>query len=351
MSTDQTMDQKIKFLEDKIALADDAGGEARVKKQHDKGKLTARERVNYLLDNDSFVELDKFVEHQNHNFGMEKTKFLGDGVITGYGKIDGRQVFVYAQDFTIFGGALGLAHARKITKIMDMAVQVGCPVIGLSDSGGARIQEGVRGLAGYAEIFLRNVQASGVIPQISAIMGPSAGGAVYSPAMTDFIAMVKNTSYMFITGPDVVKSVTNEEVTQEELGGAEMHSTKSGVAQFAAEDDEDCLKLLRELFTFLPLNNMEDPPVLKCDDPIDRKTNKLTDIIPTNPNKPYDMKEVVSMIVDNEYFFEVAENYAPNIIAGFARLNGKTVGIVGNQPNVLAGVLDIKSSIKVPFVE
>ena len=270
MSNDQTMDQKIKFLEDKIALAEEAGGKDRVDKQHGRGKLTARERIEFILDNESFVELDKFVEHQNYNFGMEKTKFLGDGVITGYGKIDGRQVFVYAQDFTIFGGALGLAHARKITKIMDMAVQVGCPVIGLSDSGGARIQEGVRGLAGYAESFLRNVQASGVIPQLSAIMGPSAGGAVYSPAMTDFIAMVKNTSYMFITGPDVVKSVTNEEVTQEELGGADMHSSQSGVAQFAAENDEDCLNLLRELFTFLPLNNMEDPPILKCDDPIDR---------------------------------------------------------------------------------
>ena len=269
------MDQKIKFLEDKIALAEEAGGKDRVDKQHGRGKLTARERIEFILDNESFVELDKFVEHQNYNFGMEKTKFLGDGVITGYGKIDGRQVFVYAQDFTIFGGALGLAHARKITKIMDMAVQVGCPVIGLSDSGGARIQEGVRGLAGYAEIFLRNVQASGVIPQLSAIMGPSAGGAVYSPAMTDFIAMVKNTSYMFITGPDVVKSVTNEEVTQEELGGADMHSSQSGVAQFAAENDEDCLNLLRELFTFLPLNNMEDPPILKCDDPIDRKLSLI----------------------------------------------------------------------------
>ena len=275
MSNDQTMDQKIKFLEDKIALAEEAGGKDRVDKQHGRGKLTARERIEFILDNESFVELDKFVEHQNYNFGMEKTKFLGDGVITGYGKIDGRQVFVYAQDFTIFGGALGLAHARKITKIMDMAVQVGCPVIGLSDSGGARIQEGVRGLAGYAEIFLRNVQASGVIPQLSAIMGPSAGGAVYSPAMTDFIAMVKNTSYMFITGPDVVKSVTNEEVTQEELGGADMHSSQSGVAQFAAENDEDCLNLLRELFTFLPLNNMEDPPILKCDDPIDRKLSLI----------------------------------------------------------------------------
>ena len=252
MSIDQTMDQKIKFLEDKIASAEEAGGKDRVEKQHNRGKLTARERIDFMLDNDSFVELDKFVEHQNYNFGMEKTKFLGDGVITGYGKIDGRQVFVYAQDFTIFGGALGLAHARKITKIMDMAVQVGCPVIGLSDSGGARIQEGVRGLAGYAEIFLRNVQASGVIPQLSAIMGPSAGGAVYSPAMTDFIAMVKNTSYMFITGPDVVKSVTNEEVTQEELGGAEMHSSQSGVAQFAAENDEDCLTFKRIVHLLTP---------------------------------------------------------------------------------------------------
>ena len=346
MSEEITMEQKIKFLEDKLAKAEEAGGDARVDKQHNQGKLTARERINLLLDNGSFVELDKFVEHQNYNFGMEKTKFLGDGVVTGYGKIDGRQVFVYAQDFTIFGGALGLAHARKITKIMDMAMQVGCPVIGLSDSGGARIQEGVRGLAGYAEIFLRNVQSSGVIPQISAIMGPSAGGAVYSPAMTDFIAMVKNTSYMFITGPDVVKTVTNEEVTSEELGGAVVHTSESGVAQFAAENDEDCLALLRELFTFLPLNNMEDPPSIACDDPIDRKVDKLRDIVPTNPNKPYDMKEVISSIVDNEYFFEVAENYAQNIVVGFARINGKTIGVVGNQPNVLAGVLDIKSSIK-----
>ena len=346
MSEEITMREKIKFLEDKLSKAEEAGGEARVEKQHKQGKLTARERINLLLDNSTFVELDKFVEHQNYNFGMDKTKFLGDGVVTGYGKIDGRQVFVYAQDFTIFGGALGLAHARKITKIMDMAMQVGCPVIGLSDSGGARIQEGVRGLAGYAEIFLRNVQSSGVIPQISAIMGPSAGGAVYSPAMTDFIAMVKNTSYMFITGPDVVKTVTNEEVTSEELGGAVVHTSESGVAQFAAENDEDCLSLLRELFTFLPLNNMEDPPQIKCDDPVDRKVDKLGDIVPTNPNKPYDMKEVITNIVDNEYFFEVAENYAKNIVIGFARINGKTVGVVGNQPNVLAGVLDIKSSIK-----
>tara|TARA_B100000686_G_scaffold34143_2_gene35771 strand:- start:12507 stop:14069 length:1563 start_codon:yes stop_codon:yes gene_type:complete len=346
MEKEPTMEQKIEFLEEKVKKAEEGGGPERIKKQHERGKLTARERIHALLDNGTFVEQGKFVEHQNHNFGMDKTKFMGDGVVTGYGKIDGRQVFVYSQDFTVFGGALGLGHARKITKIMDMAVQVGCPVIGLCDSGGARIQEGIRGLAGYAEIFLRNVQASGVVPQLSAIMGPCAGGAVYSPAMTDFIAMVKDTSYMFITGPDVIKTVTHEEVTSEELGGAVVHSTKSGVAQFAAENDEDCISLLRELFSFLPLNNMEDPPVVQCDDPIDRKVDKLRDIVPVNPNKPYDMKEVIKATVDNEYFFEVAENYAGNIVIGFARLNGKTVGIVGNQPNVLAGVLDIQSSIK-----
>ena len=266
--------------------------------------------------------------------------------VTGSGTIHGRPVFVFSEDFSVMGGSLGEIVAKKILRIMDLALEAKAPVIGIKDSGGARIQEGVRGLAGYAEIFLRNVQSSGVIPQISAIMGPSAGGAVYSPAMTDFIAMVKNTSYMFITGPDVVKTVTNEEVTSEELGGAVVHTSESGVAQFAAENDEDCLSLLRELFTFLPLNNMEDPPQIKCDDPIDRKVDKLGDIVPTNPNKPYDMKEVISNIVDNEYFFEVAENYAKNIVIGFARINGKTIGVVGNQPNVLAGVLDIKSSIK-----
>ena len=340
------MKEKIAILEQKEKDAESGGGEVRIKKQHDSGKLTARERIELLVDKNTFVELDKFVVHKCKDFGMGDKKFLGDGVVTGYGKVEGRQVFVYAQDFTVFGGSLGMEHGRKICKIMDLAMQVGAPVIGLSDSGGARIQEGVESLAGYAEIFCRNVLASGVVPQISAIMGPCAGGAVYSPAITDFTIMVKETSYMFITGPDVIKAVTHEEVNSEDLGGAMVHNSRSGVAHFAAEDDKDSILLIKELLSFLPSNNMEDPPRIKTEDPSDRRDMGLRTIVPENPNKPYDMKDVVTSVIDEGYFFEVQEHYAKNIIIGFARLAGRVVGIVGNQPNVLAGCLDIDSSIK-----
>lgn len=340
------MKEKIAVLEQKEKEAESGGGKARVKKQHDSGKLTARERIELLVDKNTFVELDKFVVHRCNDFGMGDKKFLGDGVVTGYGKVEGRQVFVYAQDFTVFGGSLGMEHGRKICKIMDLAMQVGAPVIGLSDSGGARIQEGVESLAGYAEIFCRNVLASGVVPQISAILGPCAGGAVYSPAITDFTLMVKDTSYMFITGPDVIKAVTHEEVSSEDLGGAMVHNSRSGVAHFAAEDDKESILLIKELLSFLPSNNMEDPPRIKTEDPSDRRDMGLRSIVPENPNKPYDMTDVVTSVVDEGYFFEVQEHYARNIIIGFARLAGRVVGIVGNQPNVLAGCLDIDASIK-----
>lgn len=340
------MKEKIELLEQKEQEAESGGGESRIKKQHDNGKLTARERIDLLLDKNTFVELDKFVVHRCNDFGMGDKKFLGDGVVTGYGKVEGRQVFVYAQDFTVFGGSLGMEHGRKICKIMDLAMQVGAPVVGLSDSGGARIQEGVESLAGYAEIFSRNVLASGVVPQISSIMGPCAGGAVYSPAITDFTIMVKDTSYMFITGPDVIKAVTHEEVNSEDLGGAMVHNSRSGVAHFAAEDDKESIQMIKELLSFLPSNNMEDPPRVATDDPSDRRDMGLRSIVPENPNKPYDMKEVVNAVVDEGYFFEVQEHFAKNIIIGFARLAGRTVGIVGNQPNMLAGCLDIDASIK-----
>ncbi len=340
------MKEKIELLEQKEKEAESGGGESRIKKQHDSGKLTARERIDLLLDKNTFVELDKFVVHRCNDFGMGDKKFLGDGVVTGYGKVEGRQVFVFAQDFTVFGGSLGMEHGRKICKIMDLAMQVGAPVIGLSDSGGARIQEGVESLAGYAEIFSRNVLASGVVPQISSIMGPCAGGAVYSPAITDFTIMVKNTSYMFITGPDVIKAVTHEEVNSEDLGGAMVHNSRSGVAHFAAEDDKESILLIKELLSFLPSNNMEDPPRVKTEDPSDRRDRGLRSIVPENPNKPYDMKDVVTAVVDEGYFFEIQEHYAQNMIIGFARLAGRVVGIVGNQPNMLAGCLDIDASIK-----
>lgn len=340
------MKEKIELLEQKEQEAELGGGEARIKKQHDNGKLTARERIELLLDKNTFVELDKFVVHRCNDFGMGDKKFLGDGVVTGYGKVEGRQVFVYAQDFTVFGGSLGMEHGRKICKIMDLAMRVGAPIVGLSDSGGARIQEGVESLAGYAEIFSRNVLASGVVPQISCIMGPCAGGAVYSPAITDFTIMVKDTSYMFITGPDVIKAVTHEEVNSEDLGGAMVHNSRSGVAHFAAEDDKESILLIKELLSFLPSNNMEDPPRSKTDDPAERRDMSLRSIVPENPNKPYDMKEVVTSVVDEGYFFEVQEHYAKNIIIGFARLGGRVIGIVGNQPNMLAGCLDIDASVK-----
>jgi len=340
-----SFDPKIALDElDRRAIA--GGGPERVKKQHDAGKLTARERIDVLLDPGSFVEMDRLVVHRCTDFGMEQQKIPGDGVVTGYGAIDGRKVFVFAQDFTVFGGSLSGAYARKITKIMELAMKVGAPVIGLNDSGGARIQEGVESLAGYAEIFQANVLASGVVPQISAIMGPCAGGAVYSPALTDFIFMVEKTSYMFITGPDVIKTVTHEEVTKEDLGGASTHNEKSGVAHFASADDKTCLEDIRELMSFLPLNNHEDPPLKACTDPVDRADAALDTLVPTDPMKPYDIKGVIACVVDEGHFFEVQERYAGNIVIGFGRIGGMPVGIVANQPQVLAGCLDIDASVK-----
>src|SRR5687768_17021276 len=328
------------------AEAELGGGDERIRRQHKAGKKTARERLELLLDRGSFTELDKFVVHQSHDFGMEEQRFLGDGVVTGSGRIHGRPVFVFAQDFTVFGGSLSEAYARKICKIMDLAMKAGVPVIGLNDSGGARIQEGVASLGGYADIFLRNTLASGVVPQISAIMGPCAGGAVYSPAITDFIFMVKNTSYMFVTGPDVIRAVTHEEVSAEDLGGAGTHSGTSGVSHFAAESEEECLALIRELMTFLPQNNMEDPPLQRTLDPIDRVDEELQTAVPDQPNKPYDIKDVVRTVLDDKYFFEVQADHAPNLVIGFGRLGGRPVGIVANQPAHLAGCLDINASLK-----
>ena len=319
---------------------------AAVERQHARGKLTARERVDLLLDPGSFVELDMFTRHRAHGFGLEDQRPWGDGVITGHGMIDGRTVFLFSQDFTVFGGSLGEVFAEKIKKVMDLAVKMGCPLIGLNDSGGARIQEGVVSLGGYADIFWRNVQASGVIPQISVIMGPCAGGAVYSPAITDFIFMVKETSHMFITGPEVIKTVTGEDVSMEELGGAVSHATKSGVAHFACDGEEDCLTQVRDLLSFIPQNNLESPPFVATDDPPDRQAPELATIIPDQPTKPYDMKQVIELVVDDADFFEVAPLYAQNLVVGFGRLNGHCVGLVGNQPKALAGVLDIDASIK-----
>lgn len=336
----------VEYLRELEARAMLGGGQKRIDDQHAKGKLTARERINILLDEGSFNELDMLVEHRSTDFGLDKQKYLGDGVVTGTGTIDGRTVCVFSQDFTVFGGSLSEAHGQKICKIMDLAMKIGCPVIGLNDSGGARIQEGVVSLGAYADIFLRNTLASGVIPQISAIMGPCAGGAVYSPAITDFTLMVKGTSYMFVTGPNVVKTVTHEEVTSDELGGALTHATKSGVAHFACESEVACLQSIRKLFSFIPSNNMDDPPRTVCRDDVNRKEALLDTIIPENPNKPYDMKQVIRAVVDDGDFFEVHELYAENIIVGFARMGGMSVGIVANQPSVLAGVLDIDSSRK-----
>jgi acetyl-CoA carboxylase carboxyltransferase component len=341
-----TTDPKIQKLDEMRAAAQLGGGQERIDRQHEKGKLTARERIERLLDPGTFRELDTFVTHRTSGFGIEEQKYLGDSVVTGWGKVDGRPVYVFSQDFTVFGGSLGEAHAEKVCKVMDQAMKNGAPLIGLNDSGGARIQEGVVSLAAYAYVFLRNVLASGVVPQISAIMGPCAGGAVYSPAMTDFILMVKNTSFMHITGPDVIKTVTREEVTSEELGGAMVHNSKSGVAHFAAEDEEDCIYQIRKLLSFLPQNNMEDPPFVPTDDPPDRADEALNNLVPDNPNKPYNMKDVIRRVVDHGDFFEVQEHWAPNILVGFARLGGFSVGIVAQQPMVLAGVLDIDSSIK-----
>lgn len=341
-----SLESKIKLLEEKHKKAELGGGQARIDKQHKAGRKTARERISDLLDTGTFVEIDKFVTHTSTDFGMQENKFLGDGVVTGYGKIDGRLMYVFAQDFTVFGGSLSRANANKIIKIMDLAMKMGAPVIGLNDSGGARIQEGVESLAGYADIFYRNVRSSGVIPQISAVLGPCAGGAVYSPAITDFILMVKETSYMFVTGPDVIKTVTHEAVTKEELGGAMTHNKKSGVAHFMADNDEQAMMMIRELMGFLPLNNMEDPPRKPCAEDPNREIPKLDTIVPADPNKPYDMKEIILSVVDTGHFLEVQPYYAQNIIVGFARIDGRSVGIVANQPQVLAGVLDIASSIK-----
>ena len=341
-----TQEDVYKRFEEKNAEALLGGGIERIEKLHLTGRKTARERIEILLDPGSFVELDKFMTHRTSDFGMDKQKISGDGVVSGYGKIDGRLIYVFAQDFTVFGGTLSRANADKIVKVMDLAMKMGAPVIGLNDSGGARIQEGVQSLAGYADIFYRNVKSSGVIPQISAILGPCAGGAVYSPAITDFIFMVKDTSYMFVTGPDVIKTVTHEEVTKDELGGAMTHNAKSGVAHFMASDDEQCLMMIRELMGFLPSNNMEDPPVAPSIDDPNREDEKLEQLVPADPNKPYDMKELIHSVVDDSNFFEVMPHYAQNMLTGFARLDGKPVGIVANQPAFLAGVLDINSSVK-----
>ena len=322
------------------------GGAKRIERQHELGKKTARERIDAFLDPGSFVELDRLKTHRCTDFEMDQTKIPGDGVVTGYGTVDGRQVFVFSQDFTVFGGSLSSSFSEKVCKIMDLAVKTGCPVVGINDSGGARIQEGVESLAGYGEIFLRNVLSSGVVPQISAIMGPCAGGAVYSPAMTDFIFMVENSSYMFITGPDVIKTVTHEEVTMQELGGAATHNATSGVAHFASPDEDECFHSMRELLSYLPSNNMEDPPFQPTTDDPNRRDEALNQIIPDNPNRPYDVTEIIRSVADEHHFFEVQKDYARNIVVGFARLGGKPVGVVANQPAFLAGVLDIDASVK-----
>ena len=337
---------KISELLEKREKAKLGGGEDRIRSQHKKGKLTARERIERLLDEGSFEEYDMFVTHRCTDFGLENEQYLGDGVVTGRGTIDGRVVFVFSQDFTVFGGSLSETFARKICKIMDQAVKVGAPVIGINDSGGARIQEGVNSLAGYAEIFMRNIASSGVVPQISAIFGPCAGGAVYSPALTDFVVMSENSSYMFVTGPKVTKTVTGEEISTEDLGGASVHSTKSGVAHFRTSDEEEGILLIRKLLEYLPQNNLEDPIVTECTDPIDRVEDALNEIVPANPNQPYDVKDVIYLIVDDRQFLEVHQHYAKNIVVGFAKFNGMPCGIVANQPSFLAGVLDIDASRK-----
>jgi propionyl-CoA carboxylase beta chain len=341
-----SMRQKLEQLETLRRQAEQGGGEKRIAAQHERGKLTARERLDVLLDEGSFVELDRFVVHRATGFGLEKEKYLGDGVVTGYGTIEGRLVYVFSQDFTVFGGSLSEAHAEKIVKIMDLALKNGAPVIGLNDSGGARIQEGVVSLGGYADIFLRNTLASGVVPQISAVLGPCAGGAVYSPAITDFIYMVRGTSYMFVTGPNVVKTVTHEDVSMEELGGATTHASKSGVAHFACESEVQCLQRIRELLLYIPQNNQEDPPRRETSDPHDRADEALLDLVPENPNKPYDMLDIIRRVVDDGEIYQVHAEYAPNLIVAFAHVGGHAVGIVANQPAVLAGVLDIDASLK-----
>ncbi len=340
------LNQKYKLLDELNQQAELGGGKERMEKQYEAGKKTARERILLLLDPGTFSEIDKLVTHRNYDFGMEKKKILGDGVISGYGKVNGRLVYVFAQDFTVFGGTLSRANADKIVKIQNLALKMGAPVVGLNDSGGARIQEGVESLAGYADIFYNNVMSSGVIPQISAILGPCAGGAVYSPALTDFIFMVNEKSHMFVTGPEVIKAVTHEDVSKEELGGALTHSSRSGVAHFTGSDEEQTILMIRELLSFLPSNNMEDAPVKSSSDPVDRVEQSLQELIPADPNKPYDMEILIHKVIDNNHFLEVQPHYAKNIICGFARFGGKPVGIVANQPAHLAGVLDINSSVK-----
>ena len=339
-------EQPLDILSQKSAQALSGGGAGRLAKQHAEGKLSARERISLLLDAGSFVEMDRFKTHRCVDFAMDRHKIPGDGVVTGYGLVNGRQVFVYAQDFTVFGGSLSLSHAEKICKVMETAMRVGAPVVGLCDSGGARIQEGVMSLAGYADIFLRNVMASGVIPQLTAIMGPSAGGAVYSPALTDWIFMVEKTSYMFITGPDVIRAVTRETVTKEALGGAAAHNGTSGVAHFMEKDDAACLERIRALLGYLPQNNLQEPPLMKSDDDPMRRDETLRDIVPTDPNKPYDIREIIISNLDQRHFFEVQANYARNIVVGFGRMDGMPVGVIANQPSVMAGCLDIAASIK-----
>ncbi|HEX6251353.1 MAG TPA: acyl-CoA carboxylase subunit beta [Gemmatimonadaceae bacterium] len=340
------MREKLELLERRRAEAEQGGGSRRIEAQHAKGKLAARERLDLLLDEGSFVELDRFVVHRSHDFGLDKQRIYGDGVVTGYGRIDGRLVYVFSQDFTVFGGSLSESFAEKICKVMDLAVRNGAPVIGLNDSGGARIQEGVVSLGGYADIFLRNTLASGVVPQISAILGPCAGGAVYSPAITDFTFMVRGTSFMFVTGPNVVKTVTHEDVTMETLGGADTHATTSGVAHRAFDSEPACIDAIRELLRYIPSNNLDDPPRGAATDSPDRRDEALLEVVPDNPNKPYDMHEVIRSVVDDGEFFEIHPEYAQNIICGFAHLGGYSIGIVANQPAVLAGVLDISASIK-----
>ena len=340
------IEQKIQELLDKRAQARLGGGEKRIASQHEKGKYTARERIAMLLDEGSFEEFDMFLTHRTTDFGLDKQQYLGDGVVTGYGTIEGRLVYVYSQDFTVLGGSLSETMAKKICKVMDQAMKVGAPIIGINDSGGARIQEGSRSLAGFAEIFQRNINASGVVPQISTIFGPCAGGAVYSPALTDFILMTEQNSYMFLTGPKVVKTVTGEDVSTDQLGGALVHNTKSGVSQFMAKTEEEGLQLIRDLISYLPQNNLEEPPMIECNDPIDRKEDFLNQFIPVSPNKPYDMQQVIHAIVDNGQFLEVHKDFAKNLIVGFARFDGKPVGVVANNPAFLAGVLDINASRK-----
>ena len=346
MKPESKVQNKLEVLRERSRSAEGGGGPVRVEKQKASGKLTARERIDFFLDEGTFEEFDKFVMHRSTDFGLDEQKFPGDGVVTGHGLVDGRTVFLFAQDFTVFGGSLSETHAQKICKVMDLAMKTGSPVIGLNDSGGARIQEGVLSLGGYADIFLRNTLASGVLPQISCILGPCAGGAVYSPAITDFNVMVKDTSYMFITGPDVIKTVTHEDVTKNDLGGAMTHNAKSGVAHFAADSDEHALRITRELLSFMPSNNLDDPPFLPTSDPDDRAEESLNSMVPEAATQPYDIRDIIHNVVDDNYFFEVQEHYAPNIVIGFGRLGGRSVGIVANQPAFLAGVLDIDASVK-----